>query len=732
MTAPVDVIVPVFNGIEDLRRCLRSLLGARVSVVSDIIVIDDASPDPEVARYLETLRLRHPEVQVLSNARNLGFVGTVNRGMALHPERDVVLLNSDTIVANDWLGRLRRCAYSHNQVGSVTPFSNNATICSFPRSCEVNALPPGWDVSDLDRVFAEVNAGSAVEIPTGIGFCMYLKRACLSQVGCFDEATFGRGYGEENDFCMRAARLGWRDLLCCDTFVYHAGGSSFGSEKRAREQAAVAALVRLYPDYEQRILRHIQDDPARPARIRVLLETVRRSAGRRVLYVTHALGGGIERHLDDLAGALGEKLVPLVLRPDEVGLRVGLGAGAADPALEFRLPEHAEALVAALRYLGIERLHFHHTMGLDPWVWGLPQRLEVPFDLSLHDYYLINANPTLIDRAARYCAERSGRDVTCAGAYPIPGGVSAEVWRRNQEPLLYGAARVFAPSACTLALYREYFPGIEATVAPHPDWEADHPYPVPRATAPASALRVVVLGALSREKGADTLEQVAVACRERGVPIAFSLIGYAYRPLDGVVSQWGAYRDADLESLMHQANPHLVWFPASWPETYSYTLSAVLRNGLPVVAPDIGAFPERLGGRPLTWILPWNLEVNAFCEFFAGLAAQLEEAEVPGSWPQEGPEVRAFRYVDGYLTSIAGSAPPGLDLELNAALAQRGVHSALGGQSLTGKERFLATLIRLRELPMLSGVARIVPFSVQRQVKRWLSRRPIHDIVSSR
>ena len=139
----VDVVVPVYKGLGDTQRCIRSVLASGCSAAFELVVINDASPEPEVTQWLRDLAAAEPRVLLLENAENLGFVGTVNRGMSIHPDRDVLLLNSDTEVANDWLDRLQRSAYSDRRVASVTPFSNNATICSYPRFCEANGLVAG-------------------------------------------------------------------------------------------------------------------------------------------------------------------------------------------------------------------------------------------------------------------------------------------------------------------------------------------------------------------------------------------------------------------------------------------------------------------------------------------------------------------------------------------------------------------------------------------------------------
>ena len=262
----VEVVLPVYGNLPLVQGCLASALATTGSQPFHLTVINDASPDPAVWQWLSAQAKLHPHITVLQNARNLGFVETVNLGMRLAGRRDVILLNSDTEVANDWLDRMRAAAYSAARVGTVTPFSNNATICSYPAFCVDNPLPEGFGTPDVDRLCASVNRGAAVEIPTAVGFCMYIRRACLDQVGDFDAASFGQGYGEENDFCLRAATLGWRHLHALDVFVFHEGGASFQDARHALQARALATIRRLHPGYEDLIRSFVQRDPARPFR----------------------------------------------------------------------------------------------------------------------------------------------------------------------------------------------------------------------------------------------------------------------------------------------------------------------------------------------------------------------------------------------------------------------------------------------------------------------------------
>lgn len=268
MNKPVDIVIPVYRNQAITQRCIESVLSstATLSAVT-VLVIDDASPEPELSAYLRTLA-EQGKVELLVNSENLGFVATVNRAFA-HTQGDVLLLNSDTEVAPGWLSRIQQCAYQQPQVGTVTPFSNNATICSYPGFNKDNPLPPGWTLAQLDQIFATVNEGQSAPIPTGVGFCMYVRRACLDQVGFFDEEHFGRGYGEESDFCMRAKAQGWHNLIAADTFVYHHGGVSFCAETRERIVHAENMMNTLHPQYRFEVARFISADPLREFRDRV-------------------------------------------------------------------------------------------------------------------------------------------------------------------------------------------------------------------------------------------------------------------------------------------------------------------------------------------------------------------------------------------------------------------------------------------------------------------------------
>jgi GT2 family glycosyltransferase/glycosyltransferase involved in cell wall biosynthesis len=612
---PIDIVIPVYLGLEETRKCLESVLGAACKTACQVVLVNDQTPDPALGRYLREMAAAQGWVLV-ENSRNLGFAGSVNRGLELHPDRDVVLLNNDTEVANDWLDRLAAAAWADPRTGTVTPFSNHATICSYPQGNATTA--------ELDSNFRQVNAGYRVSIPTAVGFCMYIRRDCLTEVGPFREEIFGQGYGEENDFCLRATYKGWGHVLAADVFVYHAGETSFGTEAEQRRKAAVESLERLYPEYGRMIADHQRSDPARPYRIAVSAWRIRESGKPVILAISHSLGGGVDQYVTDLRESLADQAGMLVLTPGGCG-SVVLRNLAAFPQIsgdDFSVTFDAEsdygALVELLRRCGVSRLHVQHLQGHTLDVGRLHDNLGVPMDFSVHDYFVICPQVTLTDAAGRYCGEPDAKGCNaCLAGRPVWPRMDIVAWREKYGSLVARANRVIAPSRDAADRLRHYFPQAHIVAAPHPGKRVANPLQV--ANLPHnSPLVIAVLGAMTQHKGIGRFRSVASAVRRQNLPLRFVLVGYVDKsPAGGEpFDRTGPYRREQLPGLLQETGAQVVWFPAQWPETFSYTLSACLEMRIPVIVPDIGAFAERVAGRSWTWIVPWDWDTGRMIQFF--------------------------------------------------------------------------------------------------------------------
>ena len=262
---PVDVVIPVYGALDRTLACLESVL-TDLPPWARIIVIDDASPDPLVGQALRRLATAG-RITLFTNAVNQGFPRTANIGIRQDPERDIVLLNSDTLVPPGCLASLRQAAYLARDIGSATPISNDATILSYPSRDHPNAIPDLNETICLDALAKRANFGSVVDIPTAVGFCVYIKRDCLNATGLLREDLFAQGYGEENDFSIRARHLGWRHVAVPSIFVAHVGGQSFGSAKHHLIERNMRKLNQLHPGYDALIHEFQRADPlAEPRR----------------------------------------------------------------------------------------------------------------------------------------------------------------------------------------------------------------------------------------------------------------------------------------------------------------------------------------------------------------------------------------------------------------------------------------------------------------------------------
>ncbi|WP_053062437.1 glycosyltransferase [Photobacterium aquae] len=721
----VDVIIPVYRGLDETRDCIVTAARS-LPTWANLVVINDCSPEPELTQWLRDNSTAY-NYALHENKDNLGFVATVNFGMSLNQDNDVLLLNSDVEVANsNWLERIREGAYADDTIGSVTPFSNNATICSFPNFCEDNELLLGLSVDQLDQHFSQLQLEqNYVSVPTGVGFCMYIKRKCLDDVGLFDVETFGKGYGEENDWCQRAIKKGWLNTHQLNVFAYHKGGVSFAAEQDPRKERALVILNDLHPNYQPDVMAFIADDPAKLARIKALMSIIADDKRKKVVMVAHGMGGGVIHHIDELESYYADELITLLLQPISdsiVKLTFKTGTKCNDLMYFSNEAQFAE-LVCVLKAMNVSLVHYHHIMGVSEKVLNLHHDLDCAYDVTVHDFYFINGNPTLTNVDGRFCLEDTDFEQQCAERYPLH--VSVDVWQKSQARFLENAQRVIFPSRSTLDIYNRFYSLPNGIAAWHLDTERDalltDKY-APKTADSSQPLKVVVLGALSMEKGAVVLEDVAKQIPQKD--IEFHLMGYAFRELDAVITH-GAYDNNDLVSLINEINPDVIWFPAQWPETYCYTLSSALQCDAVIVAPDIGAFPERLVNCKRAIIAPWQQSTEAWCEFWS----QLKQGRAEFNACKDGAyQAEPAFYLNSYLQDIKAVDKPASPISMPDSLLKQFLTSDIEHQ-LERNEQILRYLIKLRGHPVVAKLARMVPVSLQRKVKRMLSKRPIHELM---
>jgi len=254
----IDVLIPVYGAEVEVMRCLEAVRETKKhnKAQFDVIVLDDATPDLSFQKRLKNYCFKEGIIYKRNN-ENLGFIGTINKGFLLHRDRDVIILNSDTVVFSNWVDRLKTCSNNNANVASVTPLSNFGEMMGFPEIKQKNSFLDVRLSSKIDYILKRNNA-FPIELPSGCGFCMYIKRKELEKIGYFDQSTYYLGYGEETDWCLRARREGFIHLGAMNIYVAHEGERSFGVEKLGLANHNNKKIYRSYPEAERQHEKHLK------------------------------------------------------------------------------------------------------------------------------------------------------------------------------------------------------------------------------------------------------------------------------------------------------------------------------------------------------------------------------------------------------------------------------------------------------------------------------------------
>lgn len=459
-----------------------------------------------------------------------------------------------------------------------------------------------------------------------------------------------------------------------------------------------------------------------------------------LLMVTHALGGGVERHVLELQSVLQGRAQVSTLRPHvharQVLLTVPVYAlvdgqmqAQGSASLAFKWPEDSIKLHKWLDTLAISRLHVHHVFGFADSFWPFLYGIRRPMDLTLHDHSIFTGNPSLLD-------EHGCFDVAWLeqGLSALPPG-DAKVAQLLQS-LALRAERVIVPSCSLAVAIARLLPSLQVLVRDHPERELLGSYPAvqPQVITVGQPLKVLCLGMLGIEKGAYTLAQTAALAAEQQLDIEFILLGACHVQLPANVHCMGLYQDADLSQLIRELKPHLLWLPAQCPETWSYTLSAGLYVGLPVLASGLGALPERLYKRPLTRLVKHTASAQQWLTAMEDIRVQLlaEDQGAVYNWQQAKRvsfylNIAANSLVQTVLLEAVYLQPETIEQYFIKKLPVGLSEAQQLAQSSTGCWRILVLrmIYIVARWPILARLVHYIPYRWQRRIKRAVSRAPL-------
>ncbi|WP_397544088.1 glycosyltransferase [Roseovarius salis] len=595
----VTVVLPVFNAFELLCENLDRLI-AHTDLPWRLILIEDSSTDTRVRPWLRDWAGRAQAemlagVELIENEANLGFIGSVNRGLARARELGgpVVLLNSDALVPRGWASRLMAPLVADDTVATVTPMSNDAEIFGAPVICTPVPLAEG-QLERMDRRAASLSARAApVTAPTGVGFCMAMSPAYLDRVPQFDTA-FGRGYGEEVDWCRKTAALGGRHLAATNLFVEHRGGESFGSDsKRDLVIENNRIISGRYPDYDGLVQQFIMNDPLVTERLALAVAYLDSlpDASEVPVFIAHAMGGGAENYLQDRIARMAPRAA-LILRfggSHRCRIEAVTPAGVTQAATDDL--DVVKTLVADLDR---RRVVYSCAVG-DPDAAALPGFMaaiarERPLDILFHDYLPISPSYTLLgsDMVFRGVPDPATDDPAHMLRRPDGTRLSLQEWQTTWHGLLEEADRLIVFSDDSKRQVAAAYPDLAGQIVVEPH----QPTPgVATVTPPRGDRKVIgVLGNIGPQKGIGVLR--ALSHRIADEPdLSMVVVGRVdpRTPLHQGATVHGPYTPSDIPALVERYGITCWLIPSIWPETFSFTTRECLATGLPVITFDLGA-----------------------------------------------------------------------------------------------------------------------------------------------
>lgn len=616
---PVDIIVPIYNAPDLTAACITSVLANTENC--RLILINDASTDERIRPLVDGVRSipeKQIEVIIRHNEHNLGFVKTVNFASTL-TKGHFVILNSDTEVPHGWLERLMAPILAEPQsFASVTPFSNAGMACSFPEPFHDFSIFKDLTVNDLDSYFSRYGSPKPIDIFTGVGFCMAFNRAVFEQIGLFDEETFGKGYGEECDWSLRAYEAGFRNVMLTNVFVYHKHGGSFSSVEKA--QLVESNLKKFWEKYSTHMSRH-QDfaalDMPRPIRdtLAILVDAQTKGGRNRVAILDVDMAGGGTIYSASLAMELhrsGSDVVHCKYNYREGYLKVCIESTAITKTLI--LPRTAaEKLNDVLIFLGVDFIIVNELFSWpDPLgIMGLLSTGTTPYLVLAHDFFMVCPSWFLIDQNGSFCDIPHGfeacneclRENAISGHRGVYGGNLEDIqtWRSQVMAFLARAQAVTCFSQATIAYFIRTYPELKnITLQEHSIPNRDRFAWRQRSFDGTQMLNLGIIGNLYHIKGEKIVKELLDSPRFRNLPVKLTVYGESpmypagFSSSDGKVSFLGSYKQDALPGLLERDGINAILIPSIWPETFSYTTSEAILLGYPILCFNLGAQADRV------------------------------------------------------------------------------------------------------------------------------------------
>lgn len=231
----LTIVIVNYNTKDLTADCLESVYRTVKGISFEIFVVDNASSDGSV----ECIRSKYPLVKLIKNGENLGFAAANNQALRIMKGRYALLLNSDTVLTEGAVNKLFTFLEVHSEAAMACGQLLNRdgtkqnSIASFPGLATLIFNVPLLEFLFPRRFPSKRNDYSEpIEIDSGIGACLMIRRKAIEQVGLLDERYFF--FLEETDWALQMKKAGWKIFHVPGAFIYHLQGQSIGHNLRSR------------------------------------------------------------------------------------------------------------------------------------------------------------------------------------------------------------------------------------------------------------------------------------------------------------------------------------------------------------------------------------------------------------------------------------------------------------------------------------------------------------------
>lgn len=634
-----DIIIPIYNAYECVETCIKAVLKNTDLTKNTLILINDKSTDKRISKLLSKYKNK-TGIKVLENKENLGFVCTVNKGMKIS-KNDVLLLNSDTEVTKNWLDKIKKCAYSNQMIATVTPLSNNATLASVPKSFEKNKLPKDISLEEMAKIVEECSYRDYPEIPTGHGFCLYIKREVLNRIGYFDEKGFGKGYGEENDFCYRALNFGYRHVLCDDTYILHKESQSFKEDKHELLKEGAEILNKRYPKYIERLSNWIVLNPIKYIGENIALELGKRYNKPNILYIIHDWkdiknhNGGTSLHAYDLVKEMKDKynfhvftyedgVYKLYSYYENTETTINFLKVDELHDLKFYNSEYKKILEKITTTYNIDLIHIHHTKDHYFDIADVIKEKNIYTVLTLHDYYCCCPIINKIYKNEKYCNEPTEKQCNECLKHIFNNELDINNWRESFKRILEAVDKIIVPSEAAKLEIEKTYKNLKVQIV-------EHGIDIKKEKSKLKIeneknFDIAFIGAIAAHKGSKIVENLRKSKKLKNIRLhLFGIIDIQEQKNTKKFINHGRYKREELPELLKKNNIKLICLFSAWPETYSYTMTESIACGIPVLSFDMGAIYERIKKYDLGWTISKDASNNEIINKLLEIARNPEE-----------------------------------------------------------------------------------------------------------